>query len=145
MVTNPRRIARIIGLLFLITILGGAFAQGFVSDRLITFSDAAATASHILTHRGLFQLGFAVYLIEMVSQVAAAALWYVLLRPVSRPLALAAAFIELAGAIVKTFRARVLHRAAVGADAHTRWRFDDLARLHARTSAIDRVGPSKSK
>jgi hypothetical protein len=92
-----------IGLLFLVTILGGAFAQGVVSDRLINFHDAAATANNILTHRGLFQIGFAVYLIEMVSQIATAALWYVLLKPVSRPIALAGAFIELAGAIVKTF------------------------------------------
>jgi hypothetical protein len=92
-----------IGLLFLVTILGGAFAQGVVSDRLINFHDAAATANNILTHRGLFQIGFAVYLVEMVSQIATAALWYVLLKPVSRPIALAGAFIELAGAIVKTF------------------------------------------
>jgi hypothetical protein len=39
----------------------------------------------------------------MASQIATAALWYVLLRPVSRPIALSAAFIELAGAIIKTF------------------------------------------
>lgn len=106
--TSPRRIARTIGLLFLFTILGGIFAQGFVSDRLINFHDATATANNILTHRGLFQIGFTVYLIEMVSQIATAALWYVLLRPVSRPIALAAAFVELAGAIVKTF-ARVFY------------------------------------
>src|SRR5215510_10700007 len=101
--TSPRRLARIIGLLFLLTILAGIFAQGFVSERLIVFSDSAATATNILTHKGLFQLGFTVYLIEMACQVATAALWYVLLRPVSRPIALTAAFIELAGAIVKTF------------------------------------------
>ena len=105
---SPRRVARITGLLFLFTILGGIFAQGFVSERLIVFSDAAATANNILSHKGLFQLGFTVYLIEMVCQVATVALWYVLLRPVNRPIALTAAFIELAGCIIKTF-ARVLY------------------------------------
>ena len=105
---SPRRVARTIGVLFLLTILGGVFAQGFVSDRLVVFSDAAATANNILSHQGLFQLGFAVYLIEMVCQIAAAALWYVLLRPVSKPVALVAAFIELGGAVIKTF-ARVLY------------------------------------
>src|ERR1051325_9320196 len=105
---SPRRVARTIGILFLLTILGGVFAQGFVSDRLVVFSDAAATANNILAHKGLFQLGFTVYLIEMVCQVAAAALWYVLLRPVSKPVALVAAFIELGGAVIKTF-ARVLY------------------------------------
>src|SRR6185369_3319458 len=101
--TSPRTIGRSLGLLFLWVIVCGVFAQGFVSERLINFGDAGATANNILAHKGLFQIGFAVYLIEMASQVATAALWYVLLRPVSRPIALAAAFIELAGAIVKTF------------------------------------------
>ena len=101
--TSPRLLARTIGLLFLLTILAGIFAQGFVSERLVVFSDAAATATNILTHKGLFQLGFTVYLIEMACQVSTAALWYVLLRPVNRSIALTAAFIELAGCVVKTF------------------------------------------
>jgi hypothetical protein len=106
--TSPRRLARTIGALFLLTILAGIFAQGLVSGRLIDFGDAAKTANNILSHRGLFQFGFSVYLIEMTSQVATAALWYVLLRPVSKPIALAGAFIELAGCTVKIF-ARVLY------------------------------------
>ena len=61
-----------IGLFFLLTILAGIFAQGLVSERLINFRDAAATATNILTHKGLFQLGFTVYLIEMSCQVVSA-------------------------------------------------------------------------
>ena len=102
-IEHPRTVARTLGLLFLFVIICGVFAQGFVSNRLIDFSDAAATANNILAHKGLFTFGFTVYLIEMTSQVVTAALWYVLLRPVSRPIALSAAFIELAGAIIKTF------------------------------------------
>jgi hypothetical protein len=105
---SPTRLARTIAALFLLTILAGVFAQGFVSDRLIIFSDAAATSNNILVHRGLSQLSFSVYLIEMVSSVATTALWYVLLRPVSKPIALAAAFIDLTGGIVKTV-ARVFY------------------------------------
>ena len=101
--TSPRRVARILALLFLLVIVCGVFAQGVVSDRLVDFRDPAATANNILAHKGLFTFGFTIYLIEMASQIATAALWYVLLRPVSRPIALSAAFIELAGAIVKTF------------------------------------------
>src|SRR5262249_2820778 len=56
-----------------------------------------------LNHRGLFQLSFTVFLIEMISNATTTALWYVLLRPVSRPTAVAAAFIDLAGVIIKTF------------------------------------------
>jgi len=101
--TSPRRIGRILALLSLVLIVSGVFAQGFVSNRLIDFSNSATTANNILAHQGLFRLAFTVYLIEMACNVATTALWYVLLRPVNRSMALVTAFIDLAGAIFKTF------------------------------------------
>jgi uncharacterized protein DUF4386 len=100
---SPRFLARVTGLFFLLTILMGIFAQGFVSERLINFGDAAATATNILSHKSLFQLGFTVYLIEMACQVAMTALFYVLVRPVSRSVALLSAFWGLTGCVIKTF------------------------------------------
>ena len=100
--TSPRLRARIAGVFYLLTMLTGAFAQGFVSGRLVVDGDAAATATNILTHRGLFQLGFAVYLIEMSCNIAMTALFYDLYKPVSRSLSLLAAFIGLAGCVIKT-------------------------------------------
>jgi hypothetical protein len=100
--SSPRRTARIAGLLYLLTILAGICAEMFISDRLVVSGDAAATATNILAHRGLFQLGFALYLIEMACQIATTALFYYLLRPVSRSIALVAAFLGLAGCVIKT-------------------------------------------
>ena len=101
--TSPRLKARITGAFYLLTILTGIFAQGFVSGRLVVDGDAAATATNILRHRGLFQLGFAVYLIEMACQIAITALFYDLLRPAGRSVSLVAAFLGLAGSVIKTF------------------------------------------
>jgi Domain of unknown function (DUF4386) len=101
--TSPRLLARITGVFYLLTILMGAFAQGFVSDRLVIFGDAAVTATNILTHKSLFELGFTVYLIEMACQIASTALFYVLLKPAGRSVSLLAAYLGLAGCVIKTF------------------------------------------
>src|SRR5258708_907819 len=101
--TWPRFEARITGAIYLFTILTGIFAQGFVSGSLVVDGDAAATATNILTHKGLFQLGYAVYLIEMACNIAMTALFYDLLKPAGRSVSLLAAFLGFAGCVIKTF------------------------------------------
>jgi hypothetical protein len=99
---SPRGKARLVGALYLLNILTGVFAQGFVSDRLVASGDAAATATNILTHESLFRLGFAVYLVEMACQVAVTVLFYELLKPAGRGVSLLAACLSLVGIAVKT-------------------------------------------
>ncbi|MFL6389803.1 MAG: DUF4386 domain-containing protein [Terriglobales bacterium] len=94
--------ARIAGALYLLTMLTGIFAEGFVSGRLVVSGDAAATAANILAHKGLFQLGFAVYLIEMACQTAMTALFYRLLKSAGRSVSLVAAYLGLTGCVIKT-------------------------------------------
>jgi hypothetical protein len=101
--TSPRALARTTGVFYLLTLLTGIFAQGFISGRLVVFGDAAATATHILANKGLFELGFAIYLVEMAFNVAITALFYELLAPVNRGVALLAAFLGLVGCAIKTF------------------------------------------
>lgn len=100
--SSPLRLARAAGAIYLLTILTGAFAQGYVSGRLVVPGDSAATASNILANRDLFQWGFTVYLIEMACNVGMTALFYVLLKPAGRTVALLAAFLGLAGCAIKT-------------------------------------------
>ena len=100
---SPRLKARIVGVFSLVTILTGIFAQGLVSNKLVVGGDAAATAANLLAHKGLFQLGFAVFMIEMACNIVFTALFYDLLKPVSRSVSLVAAFLGLAGCVIKTF------------------------------------------
>jgi hypothetical protein len=99
---SPQSKARITGVFYLLTIVTGVIAEGFISGRLVVDGDAAATASNILTHKPLFQLAFALYLIEMVCNVVLTSLFYELLKPAGRSVNLMAAFIGLSGCVIKT-------------------------------------------
>ena len=87
--------ARTAGVLLLLSLLAGGLGEAYVPSKLIVSADAAATARNITALHSLFRLGFASYLVEAVCDVALALLFYVLLRPVDRTLALLAAFLGL--------------------------------------------------
>jgi hypothetical protein len=99
---SPRVKARIIGVIYLLTLVTGLFAQGFVSERLVVDGNAAATAANILAQRNLFEWGFTAYLVEMTSQIAMTALFYDLLKPAGETVSLVAAFLGLGGCVIKT-------------------------------------------
>src|SRR2546423_15266352 len=100
---SPRTKARFAGAIYLLYIIAGVVAQGFISDRLVVMRDAATTAANIVAHQSTYTLGLTVYLIEMAGQVATVVLFYQLLKPVSRTGAMLAAAFELIGCGIKTF------------------------------------------
>jgi Domain of unknown function (DUF4386)/Protein kinase domain len=100
---SPRRMARITGTFYLLTVLAGLFAQGFVSNRLVVFGDASATAANILAHKSLFRLSFTVFMIEMVCNIAMIVFFYVLLKPAGRSVSLLAGALGLTGCAIKAF------------------------------------------
>ena len=97
---SPRLTARIAGLLYLIVIATGFFAEFFVRGSLIVSGDAAATARNILASEPLYRLGFAADVVGDACYVAVTLILYELLRPVSRSLSLLAAFFSLTGCVV---------------------------------------------
>ena len=110
--TSPRSIARWIGVLTLLTELGGIYSQMLVGERMIVWRDAAATAANILEHKNLYLSAVAVYLFEMACSVATVALMYVLLKPAGASLSLVGACLGLTACILKT-GGRVLFAAPV--------------------------------
>lgn len=93
--TSVQTYARLAGVLFLISLVGGSFGEFYVPTRLITSGNPTATVNNILAHETLFRFGFAGYLAEALCDVMLAWVLYVLLRPVHRNLALLSAFLGL--------------------------------------------------
>jgi hypothetical protein len=88
---SPQTYARIGGILYLFIIVAALFGEVFGRDKLIVAGDAAATAANILGSEVVFRVGLAGEMLTCVFDVALAMILYVLLKPVSRNLALLAA------------------------------------------------------
>lgn len=87
---SPQAYARIGGLLYLIIIVCGAFAEGFVTNSLVAPGDAATTAHNIMAAPALWSLGVAGDFIVVLCAVPLLWIEYLLLRPVSKQLVLLA-------------------------------------------------------
>ncbi len=98
---SPKRMARVTGLFYLLTIVAAVIAQGVIAERLVNPTDAAVTARNIVAHADLYRFGFTMYMIEMVAQTVMTMLFYQLLKPVSRTGSLIAAVIGVVGCGIK--------------------------------------------
>lgn len=92
---SPQTYARVGGVLYLFIIVAALFGEAFVRGRLIVSHDPAATAGNILGSETLFRVGLAGEMLTCGCDIALALILYVLLRPVSRNLALLGAFFRL--------------------------------------------------
>jgi hypothetical protein len=99
---SPKRLARVTGVFYLITIVAGVIAQGVIAERLVNSTDASVTAANIVAHADLYRFGYTMYMIEMTAQIIMTMLFYELLKPVSRTGSLIAAVIGVVGCGIKT-------------------------------------------
>ena len=92
--TSVKSYSRAVGIFLILTMLGGWFGEVQIPSQFMT-GDSATTADQLRQNGALFRLGFAAYLVEAFSDVVLAWLFYVLLKPVHRDLALLSAFFGL--------------------------------------------------
>lgn len=95
---KPR--ARVAGVLYLLTIATGVFAEVFVRGALVVRDDAAATAANILTHEFWYRSGLAADLIMLACYLGVTLLLYVLLKPAGANLSRLAALFSSVGVAV---------------------------------------------
>lgn len=99
------------GLLYLVIIVIGLLGEAFIRNSLIVSGDPGATAQRILESEFLWRLGIAGQLVLLVCAVALTAIWYYLLRPVNRYLAVAVVCFGLVSLAVESLCALHLQAA----------------------------------
>ena len=92
---SPQRYARIAGILYLVIIVAGIAGELFLRGPLVVSGDAAATAANIRASMPLWRLSIAGDLLMHMCDVGVMLAFYVLLRPVSRNLAMLAVLFNL--------------------------------------------------
>jgi hypothetical protein len=94
------RYARAAGVAMLLSVIFGTLGELVLPGRLIVHANAAATAANVLAHPALVRVAFATYLVEGICDIALAVIFYILLAPVNRNLALIAAFFGIASMVL---------------------------------------------
>jgi hypothetical protein len=92
---SPKGYTITAGIMLLISILAGVFGEIGVLSELMVPGNPEATAANIRESLWLYRLGFASYLLEAICDVSLALLFYQLLKPVRKDIALLTAFFGL--------------------------------------------------
>jgi hypothetical protein len=98
--TSPRLWARVAGILWLVCIACGLFAEAYVRDRLVLPHDPAGTIRNIFSNELLYRLGFTLEFTGTAAYLALTAILYRLLAPVDAIISLIAAFFSVAGCTI---------------------------------------------
>ena len=92
---SNKKLARIAGLLYLMVIIAGLFAEIFVRQALQVPGDALATARNIQASENLYRAGFVADLFNLICGFPDVLIMYILFKPVSRHLVSLAIFFVL--------------------------------------------------
>jgi hypothetical protein len=99
--TSPQIYARIAGVLYLIIIAGGMFAEA-VREQVVVSGDAGATARNILAHELVYRLGFAAGVVVCSCNIPLALIFYEFFKLVNRSLSLLAVFFILVSTAIES-------------------------------------------
>jgi hypothetical protein len=97
---SPNTYSRIGGIFYLFIIIAGLFTELFIRGTMIVSHDASATFINILSSPFSWRVGIAADIIMHICDIPLLMIFYVLLKPVNRNLALAALLFILAQSAV---------------------------------------------
>ena len=131
--------ARIGGILYLVIIFAGIFSELFVRGKLIVAGNATATANNIIASQLLWRVGIASDLVMHICDVPLMLIFYILLKPVNKNLALLAMlFTLIQTAVLVAFKLNLFQALFLLGDAAYLKTLDPV-QLHALAFAFIRL------
>ena len=92
---SPQVYARMGGILYLLIIVTGVLSELFTQGTLVVPGDAVSTANNIMASRSLWRVGIAGDILMHVFDIPLMLIFYILLKPVNKNLALLAVLFNL--------------------------------------------------
>jgi hypothetical protein len=108
-----QRYARVAGLAMLLSIIFGFIGEMYLPGKIIVRGDATATATNLLANPMLLRATFATYLVEGICDVLLCVVFYIILKPVDRNLALISAFFGIASMVTFAVSQGALYSASL--------------------------------
>lgn len=96
-----KTIARIGGALYLINIVLGAWAIGYVPGVIVVNGNPTATAHNIIAHEQFYRLGLVAHIIILLTNIALAVIFYEIFKIVNKKIALLVVFFTLVGTAIE--------------------------------------------
>lgn len=93
---SAKKLSRIAGVLYLLVAVAAGFSYAYIHSYVMVPGDSAATANNITSSEGLYRFSFVCGILAFLCDIALAAIFYTLLKPVNKTLSLTAAFFRLA-------------------------------------------------
>lgn len=101
---NPKDVARLTGILYLLVIICAGFSQGYVRGTIFHPDDARATTDSLMATEGLYRFGLVTDLLAFILDAVISCLLYQLLKPAGKTLAMvSSAFRLLAHPAIASF------------------------------------------
>ena len=99
--TSPRTYARIAGILYLLIFVVGPLAFFVGRTSVYVPGDPTATVDNLMASESMFRLGMVAETVIVLVEIVMSGIFYALLRPVSRPLALASSLARFGQAVLQ--------------------------------------------
>src|SRR3954464_15927678 len=96
-----KTISRFGGLLYLINIVFGIFAIGYVPGKIIVSQNTSLTAQNLIAHETLYRIGVAAHSIILITNVLLAIIFYRLFRVVNKQAVMLVIYFTLMGTAIE--------------------------------------------